>query len=218
MRLRGATAPSDQRCLIISAASTIARKPIPAMKPACRFGPEQEEWRQQPDAPPAGAQVRLRDPECPADEREREDLRPGPERRARRPALRARARRRARPARRRASGLAAPWRACRSRRRCPSARVTSARPPTAASAAKIASESHSCGDERIPERRVGEQLAGRDLVVGDDPVAEPDVPPDVGVAERIEPDRRQRGSGRRRAALVEDPQSHADTRLERVGD
>ena len=46
-------------------------------------------------------------------------------------------------------------------------------------------------DQRIAERGVGEQLAGGDLVVGDDPVAEADVPPDIGIAQRIEPDARR---------------------------
>ena len=69
-------------------------------------------------------------------------------------------------------------------------------------------------NQRIAERRVGEQLAGRDLVVGDDPVAEPDVPPDIRVAQRVETDGAAQEQGRRqqRAARIRKPGEQASRR------
>ena len=67
------------------------------------------------------------------------------------------------------------------------------------------------GDERIAERGVCEQLACRDLVVGDDPVAEADVPPHVGIAQRIEPDGacEDQDRGEQRPAWVREPRDEA---------
>ena len=89
--------------------------------------------------------------------------------------------------------------------------VTSNRPPTAASAAKIGLGQPLVRNQRIAESGVREQLAGGDLMVGDDPVAEPDMPPDVRVAQRIEPDSTGEDEDRaeQRPAWVREPRDDA---------
>ena len=62
-------------------------------------------------------------------------------------------------------------------------------------------------NQRIAERGVRKELAGGDLVVSDDPIAEVDVPPDIRIAQGIEADSagEDQDSREQRSAQVRDP-------------
>ena len=72
--------------------------------------------------------------------------------------------------------------------------------------------------QRIAEGRVREKLAGRDLVVGDDPVTEANVPPDVRITQRVQPDcaGEDQDGREERPARVRDPGQQTARRRRRV--
>ena len=168
--------------------------------------PQQKQRGQQPPAPAAGAQVRLGDPERPADQREGEHLGSRAEHRLR--------------------GTGAEGKPDGEHHRAGAAKTPAQH---GGDHGAPGDEPHQHGHEeqspdrseggedrlrqpfvrnqRIAECRVGEQLAGRNLVVGDDPVAEPDMPPDIRVAQRVETDGRRSGAAPRRAARCADPKA-----------
>ena len=154
-------------------------------EPGVHVCPEQEQRRQQPEPPAAGAQIRLGDPQRPADQRECEDLRSSSQ-----------------------NGLGHPSgeRHANGEHHRPRTTKPAAQDDGAEGAPGDEPHEHGHGEEaadrgeggedglrqplvrnqRIAEGGVREQLAGGDLVVSDDPVAEPNVPPHIRIAQGIE--------------------------------
>ena len=150
--------------------------------------PDQEDRREEPSPPATGTQVRLGDPERPADEREGEHLWPGAEHRLRDACPEGETDREHH--RSCAAQTAAQERGeHRAPRDEPHERGHEHEPADRCERGEDHLGEPFMGHQGIAECRVREQLAGGDLVVADDPVTEPDVPPDVRVAERVEPHR-----------------------------
>ena len=187
MRRTGAAAPSPHRALDRLNDDDDHQKADARDEPGMQVRPQEEQWGQQPETPATGAQIRLGDPERPADQREREDLRPRSEDGLGRT-------RGDRQSHGEDNGPGAAKAAAQQRREHRAPRDQSHQHGHQEEAADCG-ESGEDGlrqpfvrDQWIAECGVGEELAGGDLVVGDDPIPEANVPPDIGVAQRVETD------------------------------